>query len=155
MCSILLCGPGLYALALAKRGCQITGLDFAPAALAYAKAQVAAHNLSQNCQFIQQDLRTYEFPANIYDFALFIYGQLAVFPKSQAKSLLTGIAKSLKPGAKLCIELLDQEKIDKKDSTWWYSDDRGLWGTGPYLHFGERFWDADQAVLQNVSIFFI
>ena len=40
------------------------------------------------------------------------------------------------------VELLNPERIDKKDSTWWFADDKGLWGERPFLHLGERRWEA-------------
>jgi hypothetical protein len=57
---------------------------------------------------------------------------------------LAGAAQALRPGGWLALELLDFERIDKSHSTWWFSDDRGLWGDAPFLNLGERFWDADQ-----------
>ncbi len=42
---------------------------------------------------------------------------------------------------RLLVELLDQNRVDKHNSTWWYTDDSGLWGDRPFLHLGERFWD--------------
>jgi hypothetical protein len=51
------------------------------------------------------------------------------------------------------VELLDQERVDKQQSTWWYTADRGLWGDAPFLHLGERFWDAEQALsIERFSI---
>jgi hypothetical protein len=44
----------------------------------------------------------------------------------------------------LCVELLDQERVDRTDSNWWYTDNKGLWGDTPFLHLGERFWYPDQ-----------
>lgn len=32
------CGPGLYAVELAVRGCSVTGVDFSPAGIAYAQS---------------------------------------------------------------------------------------------------------------------
>ncbi|MEM8862576.1 MAG: hypothetical protein AAGD96_30065, partial [Chloroflexota bacterium] len=42
------------------------------------------------------------------------------------------------------VELLDQEKVDKKDSTWWYTDENRLWGDAPFMLMGERKWYPDQ-----------
>ena len=43
----------------------------------------------------------------------------------------------------MVVELLDFEHIDKTDSNWWYTDHTGLWGDFPFLHLGERYWDAE------------
>ena len=40
--------------------------------------------------------------------------------------------------------MLADDKFDKQDSTWWYTDRGGLWGDFPYLHLGERRWDPEQ-----------
>jgi SAM-dependent methyltransferase len=133
------CGPGLYAVELASRGCVVTGIDFSPASIAYARELAEKHDVADKCTFIEQDVREAELPEAAYDSALFIYGQLAVFPKDEARTLLERIRRSLRPGGRLYVELLDPDKIDKSDGTWWYTDDKGLWGETPFLHLGERF----------------
>jgi hypothetical protein len=40
--------------------------------------------------------------------------------------------------------VLDNDRFDKRNSSWWYTDRGGLWGDFPYLHLGERTWDPDQ-----------
>lgn len=137
------CGPGLYAVDLAQRGCTVTGIDFAPAALQYAQQLAANQQVADRCHFIQQDVRTVAFGETQFDAALFIYGQLAVFRQAEAQALLTKLAQALKPGGRLAIELLNQERVDKSSGQWWYTDNKGLWGDGPYLHLGERFWDDE------------
>lgn len=134
------CGPGLYAVDMALSGCQVTGIDFGPAAVAYARKLAVEKDVQEQCAFIEQDVRLAELPPATYDAALFIYGQLAVFRRDEAFALLSKIAASLKPGGRLVVELLNQNRVDKKHSTWWFTDDKGLWGTDPFLHLGERFW---------------
>ncbi len=140
------CGPGLYAVELAKRGCYVTGIDFGPAAVTYARDLVQQRGVAERCTFIEQDIRTVDLPANTFDAALFIYGQLAVFPKAETAALLTKAATALKPGGALVVELLNQDRVDKTSTNWWFTDDTGLWGDGPFLHLGERFWDDDSAL---------
>ncbi|MEM7126336.1 MAG: class I SAM-dependent methyltransferase [Chloroflexota bacterium] len=137
------CGPGFYAVELARRGCTVTGIDFSPASIEHAQDLADAHGVSAQCDFIEQDVRTIDLDPKRYDAALFIYGQLAVFPREEAQALLRKIAQALKPEGILCVELLNQERVDKAESKWWYTDDTGLWGDAPYLHLGERMWDAD------------
>ncbi len=136
------CGPGLYAVELARRGCRVTGVDFSPAAIAYARDLAITEDVADRCRFIEQDVRTLTPVAAEFDAALLLYGQLAVFPKEEARHLLATIARSFKPGGRLCVELLNQAEVDKTNSTWWFTDDTGLWGEAPFLHLGERFWDA-------------
>jgi ubiquinone/menaquinone biosynthesis C-methylase UbiE len=138
------CGPGFYAVDLAKQGCSVVGVDFSPAAIAYARQLAESEGVAEGCTFVEQDVLQMEYEGQNFDAALFIYGQLAVFPRQQAQLLLEKVARSLRPGGRLCVELLNQERVDKCSSNWWFTDDTGLWGNAPFLHLGERFWLADQ-----------
>lgn len=144
------CGPGLYAVEFSKRGVQVTGYDFAPASIDYAKELAVGYEVTDLCTFIQQDVRQMQLAPGSFDAAILIYGQLAVMTIADAKAILANIAQALKPGGKLCIELLNQEKIDKKNSNWWFTDHTGLWGDAPFLHLGERFWiEEEQTSLER------
>lgn len=140
------CGPGLYAIEFAKRGCFVTGVDFSPAAIKYACDLAIAAKLTSSCKFVQADVRQMDYSGADFSAAIFLYGQITVFKVEETKMLLKKIAQSLKAGGKLCIEILDELRIDKKDSTWWFTDDKGLWGDSPFLHLGERFWLEDEQV---------
>jgi SAM-dependent methyltransferase len=149
------CGPGLYAVDFARQGCAVTGIDFSPASIDYARMLARAQGVSTRCEFVLQDVRHLDegFRQTQFDAAILLYGQLAVFPKEAAKTLLTRLAQLLKPGGRLCIELLNQANVDKTDSNWWFTDDAGLWGGAPYLHLGERVWLADDEL--SVERYFI
>jgi SAM-dependent methyltransferase len=140
------CGPGLYSVALAERGCQVTGVDFGPASIAYARQLAEERAVSTRCRFIESDVRQMDFEPDQFDGALFLYGQLSVFTIEDMSKLLKMIAGFLRPGGRLAVELLAQDRLDKQNSNWWFTDHQGLWGEQPFLHLGERFWLADQRV---------
>ncbi len=140
------CGPGLYAVELARRGCLVTGVDFSPAAIAYARDLARSEGLSAVCTFIEQDARRMDYSGADFEAALFLYGQLAVFTRAEAQALLAQIAQSLRPGGRLCVELLNQDRVDKSRTNWWFTDDKGLWGDRPFLHLGERFWFEEEEI---------
>jgi ubiquinone/menaquinone biosynthesis C-methylase UbiE len=147
------CGPGLYAVELARRGCLVTGIDFSPAAIAYAKDLALSQGVAAQCTFVEQDVRCLDFSAANFDAVILLYGQLAVFTKAEAQMLLGQLAGALKPGGKLCVELLNQARVDKTRSEWWFTDDQGLWGDRPFLHLGERFWhEAEEMSLERFYI---
>ena len=150
------CGPGLYAVELAARGCQVTGIDFSPASIAYARELAAKQGVQNACTFMERDVRTMDFAEAEYDAALFLYGQLAVFPAGEALLLLERTARALRPGGRLVVELFNQDNIDKSSDTWWYTDDTGLWGDAPFLHLGERFWIAEEEMtIKRFSILYL
>jgi SAM-dependent methyltransferase len=140
------CGPGLYAVEFARRGCLVTGVDFGPASIAYARDLALSEGVVEQCTFVERDVRQMDYCGANFEAALFLYGQLAVFKRAEAKALLNQIVQSLRPGGKLCLELLNQERVDKSDSTWWFTDDKGLWGDAPFLHLGERFWNDQEEI---------
>lgn len=138
------CGPGLYAVELARRGCVVHGVDFGPASIRHARQLAAEAGVADHCTFQLCDVRAMQVPPDHFEAALFLYGQLAVFTPEEAADLLRCCANALKPGGRLVVELLDFERIQKDNSTWWYTDDSGLWGDFPFLHLGERHWYAEQ-----------
>lgn len=137
------CGPGLYAVELARRGCTVTGIDINPAAIEYATALASAEGVADRCTFIRQDVRDMADYETKFDAALFLYEQLAVYAREESQQLLEKTVRALKPGGRLCVELLNQDNVDKTDSSWWFTDDTGLWGDDPFLHLGERVWDPE------------
>lgn len=138
------CGPGLYAVELARRGAHVEGVDFGPAAVAYARDLAKTERVTARCNFVEADVRQHDFGRERFDAALFLYGQLAVFPREEAQQLLEAVAAALRPGGRLCVELLDQERVDREESTWWFTGEAGLWGDAPFLSLGERFWYEDE-----------
>lgn len=140
----LTCGPGLYAVPLAERGVRVTGVDFSPAAIAYARQLADEAGVVEQCAFIEADVRAWEPQPGAFDAAIILYGQLAVFPREEAAALLRKVALALRPGGRLVVELLNPAHVDKESSSWWFTDDTGLWGDRPFLHLGERRWDASE-----------
>lgn len=133
-------GPGLYAAEFARRGVAVTGIDFGPAAVAYARKLCAG----LTCEFVLGDVREMNFEGRDFDAAIYLYGQFTVLRPEQSEDVLRSIHAALRPGAPLLIEILNDDRFDKRNSSWWYTDKGGLWGDFPYLHLGERAWDPDQ-----------
>lgn len=134
------CGPGLYAAEFARRGVAVTGIDFSPASIRYARTYCA----SLPCRFVQGDVREMDFAGSDFDAAIYLYGQFTVLRPEESQDVLRRIRAALRPGGRLLLEVLDDARFDKRDSTWWYTDQGGLWGDFPYLHLGERVWDETQ-----------
>jgi SAM-dependent methyltransferase len=134
------CGPGLYAAEFARRDVSVTGIDFGPASIRYGRELCK----DLPCQITQGDVREMNFAGHGFDAAIYLYGQFTVLRPAESMDVLRRIRAALRPGARLLLEILDDEKFDKKDSSWWYTDRGGLWGDFPYLHLGERAWDPVQ-----------
>jgi SAM-dependent methyltransferase len=141
-CSLLdvTCGPGLYAAAFARQAISVTGIDFGPAAIRYARE----HFADLPCRFVEGDVREMVFGGSDFDAAIYLYGQFTIMTPAEAAGVLRRIYAALRPSGRVLLEILDDGQFDKKDSTWWYTDRGGLWGDFPYLHLGERAWDPEQ-----------
>ncbi len=134
------CGPGLYAAEFAGRGVHVTGIDFGPASIDYARRKCAG----LACEFVLGDVREMSWPAGWFDAAIYLYGQFTVLKPDESRDVLQRISNALRPGGRLLLEVLDESRFDKQNSNWWYTDRGGLWGDFPYLHLGERAWDPIQ-----------
>ncbi len=143
------CGPGLYAREFGQRGIIVTGVDFGPASLRYAREICAP----LPCWFVQTDVREMDFAGQDFEAAIYLYGQFTVLRPTESLDVLRRIHAALRPGGRLLIEILDEARFDKRDSAWWYTDRGGLWGDFPYLHLGERAWDpAQRAAVERFHI---
>lgn len=143
------CGPGIYAAEFARRDVAVTGIDFGPASVRYARGLCAGLPVDIH----QGDVREMDFSGQGFDAAIYLYGQFTVLRPEESLDVLRRIRAALRPGAKLLLEILDDAHIDKQDSTWWYTDRGGLWGDFPFLHLGERRFDTEaRAVIERFHV---
>jgi len=95
------CGTGNAALALAEQLplATITGIDFAPAMLAQARAKAAQAQLC-NVEFQEMDMQQLAVPAGAFDGAICAFGLFFVDDLAQQ---LRQIAAAVKPGGQVLI----------------------------------------------------
>ncbi|MDY0108440.1 MAG: methyltransferase domain-containing protein [Candidatus Krumholzibacteria bacterium] len=140
------CGPGLYALPLARAGLRITGIDFSPAALTYAR-QLFADDGLDTAVFIEADLTA--LPADIadrlapVDTVTFWFGEFASFPPATALSLLQRLAPAVVPDGLLILEYQSLELFPCEDGSSWEVGADNVFADGPHLWLQEWAWDAD------------
>jgi SAM-dependent methyltransferase len=91
------CGPGLYAAEFAQRGIAVSGIDFGPAAIAYARELCAAWP----CEFTLGDVREMDFAGRHFDAAIYLYGQFTVLKPAESADVLRRIHAALRPGGRL------------------------------------------------------
>lgn len=135
------CGPGLYALRLAKSGCECVGIDFSPASIRHAR-EIAESEPNLSCTFHHADIRDADFGTG-FDLVMLIYGQINVFPRNRALEIVKKARRVLKPGGSLLLEVQAFEQIQKGGETGpsWYSSQSGLFSRRPHLVLQENSWD--------------
>ena len=95
------CGEGRNALWLARRGWQVTAVDFSAVALAKAAEQAAALGLAPDAlQLVEADLLEWRPPTGVFDLVLVAYLHL---PEPQLRLVLGRAGDALAPGGLCCI----------------------------------------------------
>ncbi len=135
------CGPGLYTNQLAALGHECVGIDFSPAAIAYAEEEANAKSLS--CRYLLEDVRRAEF-GNGFGLVMMVFGQFNVFRRAEAQALLAKARQALTDGGILLLEPHTLAAVERmgKAGTSWYSVAEGLFSPQPHLVLEENFWDA-------------
>ncbi|HKZ44198.1 MAG TPA: class I SAM-dependent methyltransferase [Anaerolineales bacterium] len=136
------CGPGLYSLRLAKMGHTCVGIDFAPAAIEYARAEAARVNT--NCTFLLDDFIKADYGVS-YDLVMMVFSELNTFDSTEIKNILEKSYKALAKGGKLLIEAPSFDAVYQIGSQppIWYSEEKGVFSEEPYICLTESFWDEE------------
>jgi SAM-dependent methyltransferase len=137
----LACGPGLYLNRLAAAGYTGVGIDFSPASIELARreAEIADHAV----EYQLDDLRTAQFGSG-FDLALLLYGQLNVFQRAQAQTIIAKAHDALRPGGVFVVEPQTYSQVETTghSATGWSSHESGLFSSSPHLLLTEAFWDS-------------
>jgi SAM-dependent methyltransferase len=137
----LACGPGLYAMRLARLGCTCLGIDFGPASVAYAREQ--SQGLA--CEYVLDDIRQADYRGP-HDLALLVYGQFNVFRPDEARDILARAWDALRPGGLLLLEPHTWAAVQESaGAPGWSAAAAGLFASEPHLLLSESFWDERRA----------
>jgi 2-polyprenyl-3-methyl-5-hydroxy-6-metoxy-1,4-benzoquinol methylase len=139
------CGPGLYTARLAVLGHECVGIDFAPAAIAYAREQARAASVP--CAYHLSDVRSAEY-GHGFDLVMLLYGEINVFRPAEARHILTQARQALAPGGRLLLEAHTDDTVRAMGLAprAWRSAERGLFSAQPHLRLEEGFWNDEQRV---------
>ncbi|MDX1648722.1 MAG: class I SAM-dependent methyltransferase [Myxococcota bacterium] len=135
------CGPGLHTTRLARRGHDCVGIDFAPAAIAHARAVAAREGL--RCVHHQRDLREGGLGEG-FDAALLLFGELHTFSREEAARLLDAVRRALRHGGLLVLEVHPEAFVRAlgRRAPRWFRARRGPFSDAPHLGLHEARWDA-------------
>lgn len=96
------CGHGAIANALGARGCRVTGVDSSTIFLDRARADAGAANV--NVEFVAGDMRQIPWRAR-FDRVINWSTAFGYFDDDTNRAVLAGVARALKPGGRLAIDL--------------------------------------------------
>ena len=112
------CGYGRHAMELAARGFHVVGLDMSTPLLVRGGEEATRRGLEIN--FVRGDMRELDFDAQ-FDGAYCLFSTFGYFDDETNKKTVTNIARALKPGGRMMIEILNRDYIiaDLPTRVWW------------------------------------
>lgn len=139
------CGPGLYANRLGRLGHRVRAIDFSPASIRYAREQAEREDLEVD--YVHADVREAEYGEG-FDLVMFLFGELNVFRREEAASILAKARGALVAGGRLVIEPHRCEAARQigHQPPRSRSLDSGLFSERPHQLLEEAFWDEERAV---------
>lgn len=140
------CGPGLYTEIFARKGHEITGIDFSKSSINFARANAARMNLKieyLNANYLEIDL-----PANQFDLVTLIYTDFGVLLPEERTKLLEMISMVLKKGGIFIFDVLNDKNPEEKVPTKsWETATSGFWKNNPYLALSDSFYYPENKVI--------
>lgn len=118
------CGPGAHAIAFARRGYRVVGVDTSRQLLNQARS--AARNAEVQVEWVEADMRSFVRPES-FDLVCSLYTSFGYFDDAQNKTILENIHASLAPGGVFLLDVLGREAAAR--------------------HFQERRWQEIDGVL--------
>jgi SAM-dependent methyltransferase len=112
------CGYGRHAMELAARGFHVVGLDLSLPLLV--RGGEEAHRRGLTINFVRGDMRELDFD-NQFDGAYCLFSTFGYFDDDTNKKTALNIARALRPGGKLVLEILNRDYIvaDLPTRVWW------------------------------------
>jgi SAM-dependent methyltransferase len=146
------CGPGLYATRLAKRGANVTGIDFSKRSIEYAKEAAAREQL--NISYVNQNYLDFE-TEDRFDLVLMIMCDFCALSPTQRNGILSKFHKILKPRGSVLLDVYSLPAFKQREEVAAYEVNQlnGFWSPNKYYGFLNTFkYDEEKIVLDKYTI---
>ena len=125
------CGPGIYAELLAKKGFQVTGIDFSKRSINYAVDSSRKKNLDITYHY--QNYLDINYKEE-FDVVILIYCDFGVLSPKNRRTLLSKIYQALKPGGILILDVFHEPYVNSFEEMQNVSyQQEGFWAPEPYV----------------------
>jgi SAM-dependent methyltransferase len=144
------CGPGLYASRLARKGLQVTGIDYSRRSIDYANRYARDNGLAITYRY-QNYLELAN--ENRYEAALLIFGDFCPLNPDQRARLLQNVHRALKPGGHFILDVTTRECRKRHGArNAWQVSESGFWKPGPHLLLEDGFDYPEQSIWLDQAI---
>ncbi len=147
------CGPGLYTTRLAGWNADVTGIDFSPRSIQYAKKVAKEKGL--DVRYSVQNYLELE-TKNKFDLILLIMCDYCALSPKQRKKLLKKFNSMLYPGGSVLLDVYSLEAFAQREETAFYEENllNGFWSPDPYYGFLNTFkYKREKIVLDKYTLF--
>ncbi|MDF1546770.1 MAG: class I SAM-dependent methyltransferase [Bacteroidales bacterium] len=149
----LCCGHGLYTNMLAHLGHHCKGIDYAFAAIEYAR--ITKIELMLDCEYQLADIRNIDYGRG-FDLTINLLGEINKQTKEDASKILKNINAALTEDGLLFIELFSFETIEEMGNLppTWISKEEGRFSSKPHLVLSDYQWvpGENYSIIRNYII---
>lgn len=146
------CGPGLYAIRLARKKADVTGIDFSMRSIRYAREAAKREGLSIN--YVNGNYLEFETDER-FDLIMMIMCDFCALGPAQRKQLLDKFNRILKPGGPVLLDAYSLKAFDIWDEKAVYEVGllNGFWSANKYYGFLNTFkYEKEKVVLDKYTI---
>lgn len=146
------CGPGLYAIRLARRGADVTGIDFSKRSIEHARERAAAEGLA--IRYINENYLELELD-NRFDLITMIMCDFCALSPEQRRSMLRKFHGMLAPGGAVLLDVYSQAAFAGREELAICEIDLmdGFWSPHRYYGFQNTFkFNQEKVVLDKFTI---
>lgn len=139
------CGPGLYTTRLARRGADVTGIDFSRRSIQFARDVAEDEGLS--IHYENQNYLDFE-TEDRFHLILMIMCDFCALSPNQRRRVLDRFHRCLQPGGAVLLDVHSLVAFEDRAETATYEDNllNGFWSPDHYYGFLNAFKYADEMV---------
>jgi SAM-dependent methyltransferase len=146
------CGPGLYAQRLARKGADVTAIDFSAGSLRYARDEAAREGL--RIEYVQTDYLDFVTERR-FDLIIMIMCDFCALSPKQRAVLLRRFRSFLAPGGRILLDVYSPAMLEAREEAAIYAPGLmdGFWSSEPYFGFLTTFkYERERVLLDKYTI---
>lgn len=147
------CGPGLYTTRLARAQAVVTGIDFSPSSIAYARDVAREEGL--DIEYVQQDYLALATDER-FDLIIMIMCDYCALSPRQRRRMLTKFRSLLRPNGRVVFDIYTLKAFDERREESHYEVNllNGFWAPGRYHGFLHTYkYEKEKVILDKYSIY--
>ena len=146
------CGPGLYAMRLARRQAEVIGIDFSERSIRYGRDVATKEGLP--IRYVHQDYMEFD-TDDRFHLILMIMCDFCALSPPQRKKMLSKFHAILEPGGSVLLDVYSLRAFDQREEAATYEANllNGFWSPNKYYGFLNTFkYEEEKIVLDKYTL---